>query len=106
MSRYKYGAFITPIGAEGESEHEAVREFFKDCDVAYEKGYESIWMTEHHFTSYHPVPDPFTMLSHLAARCPGIGLGTGVLVTPWHQPLRLAGQISARVPASQASVVG
>lgn len=34
------------------------------------------------------------MLAHIAARCPTLGLGTAVIVTPWHQPLRIAEEIA------------
>ena len=34
------------------------------------------------------------MLSHIAARYPDFGLGTAVIVTPWHHPLRIAEEIA------------
>jgi alkanesulfonate monooxygenase SsuD/methylene tetrahydromethanopterin reductase-like flavin-dependent oxidoreductase (luciferase family) len=34
------------------------------------------------------------MLAHIAARCPKLGLGTAVIVTPWHQPIRIAEEIA------------
>jgi alkanesulfonate monooxygenase SsuD/methylene tetrahydromethanopterin reductase-like flavin-dependent oxidoreductase (luciferase family) len=33
-------------------------------------------------------------LASIAAQCPGLGLGTCVIVLPWHHPLRLAEQIA------------
>src|SRR3546814_12276612 len=33
-------------------------------------------------------------MSHVAAACPGLGLGTCVLVLPWYHPLRLAEEIA------------
>lgn len=95
MVGLKYGALLTTVAAEGEDEANSIEQFFVNCEVAHAAGYEAVWLTEHHFSNYHPVPDPFVMLSHVAALCPGLGLGTSVLVTPWHHPLRLAGQIAA-----------
>ena len=104
MSDFIYGALLTTVSAEGEDEKKSIREFFRNCDVASELGYDAVWMTEHHFSSYHPVPDPFLMLSHVAARNPTLGLGTSVLVTPWHHPLRLAGQIAALSNVTDAPI--
>ncbi|HKY80179.1 MAG TPA: LLM class flavin-dependent oxidoreductase [Sphingobium sp.] len=104
MTGLQFGAFITPVAAPGESEEHAIKEFFSSCEAAHAMGYHSVWLTEHHFSDYHPAPDPFIMLSHVAARCPGLGLGTGVLVTPWHQPLRLAGQIAALSNVTDAPI--
>ncbi len=41
-----------------------------------------------------PTPSPLLLLPHIAARCPELGLATAVLVTPWHQPLRMAEEIA------------
>jgi luciferase-like monooxygenase len=57
-------------------------------------GYDAAWVVEHHFSDYYPTPSPLLLLSHIAARCPGFGLGTAVLVTSWHQPLRMAEEIA------------
>jgi alkanesulfonate monooxygenase SsuD/methylene tetrahydromethanopterin reductase-like flavin-dependent oxidoreductase (luciferase family) len=43
-------------------------------------------------------------LSHIAARCPTIGLGTAVLVTPWHNPLRLASEVAMLTHMTDAPI--
>jgi alkanesulfonate monooxygenase SsuD/methylene tetrahydromethanopterin reductase-like flavin-dependent oxidoreductase (luciferase family) len=48
---------------------------------------------EHHFSDWYPTPDPLMVLGHLAPQFPTLELGTDVIVTPWHDPLRLAEQI-------------
>jgi alkanesulfonate monooxygenase SsuD/methylene tetrahydromethanopterin reductase-like flavin-dependent oxidoreductase (luciferase family) len=61
------------------------------CD---ELGYDSVWMTEHHFDDYSISPAPLMTLAWLAARTKHVRLGTAVIVAPWHDPVRLAEQIS------------
>jgi alkanesulfonate monooxygenase SsuD/methylene tetrahydromethanopterin reductase-like flavin-dependent oxidoreductase (luciferase family) len=34
------------------------------------------------------------LLSHVAAKCPGLGLGTAVMVLPWYNPIRYAEDIA------------
>ena len=38
--------------------------------------------------------EPLVVLSHIAAKYPDFGLGTAVIVTPWHHPLRIAEEIA------------
>jgi alkanesulfonate monooxygenase SsuD/methylene tetrahydromethanopterin reductase-like flavin-dependent oxidoreductase (luciferase family) len=57
---------------------------------AEELGFDSASIVEHHFGSYGMSGNPFQTLSYLAARTRRIELGTGVVVLPWHDPLRVA----------------
>jgi alkanesulfonate monooxygenase SsuD/methylene tetrahydromethanopterin reductase-like flavin-dependent oxidoreductase (luciferase family) len=58
--------------------------------LAPDLGFDSLWATEHHFTGYEICPDVVQHLSYLAGRCPGVDLGSMVLVLPWHDPVRVA----------------
>jgi alkanesulfonate monooxygenase SsuD/methylene tetrahydromethanopterin reductase-like flavin-dependent oxidoreductase (luciferase family) len=53
-------------------------------------GYDSLYLTEHHFSDYGLSAAPSVLLSHVAARTSRIQLGMGVYVLPFHHPLRLA----------------
>ena len=65
---------------------------------AEELGYESVWASEHVFNGSYvydrignrPYYEPLTMLTYVAANTTSIGLGTSVLVLPYHNPIRLA----------------
>lgn len=53
-------------------------------------GFDSVFMTEHHFARHGIVPDNLAMLAHLAARTSRVRLGTAVTVLPLHDPVRVA----------------
>ena len=53
-------------------------------------GFDSVWLTEHHFSRHGIVSDSLMVLGHLAARTSHVRLGTAVSVLPLHHPLRLA----------------
>ncbi len=57
-------------------------------------GFDSIWSVEHHFTDYTMCPDVFQFLTYMAGCTETIKLGSMVCVLPWHDPMRVAEQIS------------
>ena len=53
-------------------------------------GFDSVWLTEHHFSRHGIVSDSLVVLAHLAAMTSHVRLGTAVSVLPLHNPLRFA----------------
>ncbi|WP_375504160.1 LLM class flavin-dependent oxidoreductase [uncultured Jatrophihabitans sp.] len=63
-------------------------------DFVIDHGFDSVWATEHHFTDYEMSPNPLQYLSWVCGRSSEIEIGTMVLVIPWHDPLRIAEEVS------------
>lgn len=89
-----FGFTIAPADAPGASDDRLYDVCVEDAKFGERLGFEIAYVVEHHFSDYFPIPDPLLLFSHLAPQCPDLGFGTMVLVTPWHQPLRLAEQIA------------
>jgi alkanesulfonate monooxygenase SsuD/methylene tetrahydromethanopterin reductase-like flavin-dependent oxidoreductase (luciferase family) len=89
-----FGVQVSAVDKTGTDDAGLYRTMLEDARLGYALGYDAAWIVEHHFSDYFPQPSPFAILSHIAATCPGMGLGAMVLVTPWHQPVRLAGDIA------------
>ena len=68
-------------------------------------GFQSIWSVEHHFTDYTMCPDVFQFLTYMAAKTEHIQLGSMVCVLPWHDPVRVAEQISMLDNLSDGRVI-
>jgi alkanesulfonate monooxygenase SsuD/methylene tetrahydromethanopterin reductase-like flavin-dependent oxidoreductase (luciferase family) len=64
------------------------------ADLAEPLGFDSVWGVEHHFTDYTMCPDVLQFLTWVAARTQRIQVGSMVVVLPWHDPLRVAEQVS------------
>ncbi|HEV8583930.1 MAG TPA: LLM class flavin-dependent oxidoreductase [Methylomirabilota bacterium] len=64
------------------------------ADLAEPLGYESIWGVEHHFTDYTMCPDVLQFLTYMAGRTELAQLGSMVVVLPWHDPMRVAEEVS------------
>ena len=57
-------------------------------------GFDSVWSAEHHFTDYHMCPNVAQFLTWVASRTQRVQLGSMVMVLPWHDPVRLAEEVS------------
>ena len=70
------------------------RDELRLADLAEPLGFQSIWGVEHHFTDYTMCPDVLQFLTYMAGRTESARLGSMVVVLPWHDPLRVAEQVS------------
>jgi probable F420-dependent oxidoreductase len=66
------------------------REILDMVRLAETLGFDSAWVSEHHGSGDGYMPSLLPTLAALAAATDRIRLGTGVLLTPFHHPLRLA----------------
>lgn len=74
----------------GRTEHEIIKEQMELMYEAENLGFDSVWPAEHHFSEYGYCASPQVSLAAVAARTKRIRLGTGVVVLPFHNPIRLA----------------
>ncbi len=59
--------------------------------LAEELGYDTTWLTEHHFRDFGGMlPDPQVLIAALAARTSRMRFGTAVTILPLHHPIRIA----------------
>src|SRR5687767_11897426 len=72
------------------SDAQFLREELENLVLAEELGFDSVWITEHHFTDYSMSNDPLQLLTYLAGRTRRVKLGTQVIIVPWRDPVRLA----------------
>ncbi len=61
---------------------------------AEDAGFDSVWVSEHHFSDYQLTSQQSMVLSWVAARTTRVKLGTFVTVLPWHDPVRVAESFS------------
>lgn len=67
---------------------------FDAVRLADQGGFRTAWLAEHHFNNYCLCPSPLLACVALAGRTERIRLGTGVLVLPLYEPVRLVEEIA------------
>jgi alkanesulfonate monooxygenase SsuD/methylene tetrahydromethanopterin reductase-like flavin-dependent oxidoreductase (luciferase family) len=59
-----------------------------------DQGFDSIWTVEHHVSPYTMITNPIQALSFFAGATSRIDFGTMIVVLPWHDPLRVAEEMT------------
>ena len=75
------------------SDDNFIRNEVNNLVLADSLGYDSVWITEHHFSDYSMSNDPLQLLTYIAGRTNHVKLGTQCIIVPWHNPARLAEKI-------------
>ncbi|MGH2675439.1 MAG: LLM class flavin-dependent oxidoreductase [Actinomycetota bacterium] len=78
-----------PVGADRTFEQE-YRDIVELSRLAETLGFDSVWVSEHHGSGDGYLPSLLPMLAGIATATDRVLLGTGVMLTPFHHPLRLA----------------
>lgn len=88
----QFGTFHIFNRREDQTSKQVYHEQLEQIDWAEQLGYDSVWLTEHHFTEYGIMPDPLVLAANIAQRTKRVKIGMAVSVLPFHNPVRLAEQ--------------
>jgi alkanesulfonate monooxygenase SsuD/methylene tetrahydromethanopterin reductase-like flavin-dependent oxidoreductase (luciferase family) len=75
---------------QGKTEGEMYEENIQLAEYADTIGLDTVWIAEHHFSEYGVMPSTQVFGTYIAARTKRIRIGTGVVVLPFHNPIRVA----------------
>jgi probable F420-dependent oxidoreductase len=85
------GLFTGQIPADsGRDFHQEYSDYLDLVRKVEEAGLDAAWVSEHHFAGDGYLPSLLPMLAAFAAVTERIELGTGVVLAPFHDPIRLA----------------
>ena len=86
----KVGSYFFIQSPPGRTSAEIIRDEVDQMVLTEELGFDSIWLTEHHYADYGLSSAPSVLLATVAARTQRVKLGMAVYVMPFHHPIRLA----------------
>ncbi len=86
----KFGMLHLFESPAGKTEHEIIKEQLELMRSAEDLGFDSVWPAEHHFSEYGYCTSTAVSLAAIASVTKRIRLGTGVVVLPFRNPIRVA----------------
>jgi alkanesulfonate monooxygenase SsuD/methylene tetrahydromethanopterin reductase-like flavin-dependent oxidoreductase (luciferase family) len=76
-------------------DHAVIEETIEQCVLADAVGFDYVWFVEHHFlTSFSMSPCPEVIFGALSQLTKRIRLGFGVVILPYHHPVRVAERVA------------
>ena len=76
-------------------DHRVIEETLEQCILADEVGFDYLWFVEHHFlTGFSASPCPEVFYGALSRLTKRIRLGLGVVILPYHNPVRVAERVA------------
>ena len=76
-------------------DHQVIEETLEQCILADEVGFDYLWFVEHHFlTGFSASPCPEVFYAALSRLTKRIRLGLGVVILPYHHPVRVAERVA------------
>ena len=93
LARVKFGYYIlnTYVPELDGGSRDVYAKWLEQMDAAESLGFDSLWVTEHHFRHFGgQMPSPAVILAAAAQRTKKIRLGAAVSILPMHNPLRVA----------------
>jgi alkanesulfonate monooxygenase SsuD/methylene tetrahydromethanopterin reductase-like flavin-dependent oxidoreductase (luciferase family) len=88
------GLFHLLPAPEGVSDDAVVGRALREVDFAEARGFDSVWIAEHHLSSFGLAGAPSVLAAAIAQRTRRISIGYAVAVVPLHHPVRLAEEIA------------
>lgn len=86
----RFGTYFFLQATPGRQSAQVIRDELDQMVRSETLGFDSVWLTEHHYSDYGISAAPSVLATALACRTERISIGTAVYVLPFHHPLRLA----------------
>jgi luciferase family oxidoreductase group 1 len=90
----RFGTFLLMQSPSARPSQEIFARGVEVAQAAEALGFASIWLAEHHFSTYGYLSRPVQLATYIAAKTSRLRVGTAVIVVPLHHPLVIAEEIA------------
>ena len=101
----KFGTFVFPISKNPKNDNRIIDETLEEVILCDKLGYDTAWLSEHHFDGSTAYVDPVVFAASIASRTNRIRIGFAVVEMALHHPVRLAAQVSLLDNLSDGRVI-
>ena len=101
----KFGTFVFPISKDPKNDNRIIGETLEEVILCDKLGYDTTWLSEHHFDGSTAYVDPVVFAASIASRTNRIRIGFAVVEMALHHPVRLAAQVSLLDNLSDGRVI-
>ena len=88
----RFGSFVFPVSQDPINDRRIIDETLEEIILCDELGFDTIWLTEHHFDGATAYVDPVVFAAAVAAKTKRVRIGFAVVEMALHHPVRLAAQ--------------
>ncbi len=89
-----FGAFLLLQSPSARSAQEIYARGIEMAQAAEALGFRTVWLAEHHFSTYGYLSRPAQLATFIAAKTTRLRVGTAVIVVPLHHPLVVAEEVA------------
>ena len=90
----RFGTYYFLQVPPGVADAEVIQAEFEQMLLSEELGYDTVWLTEHHFTEYGISVSPMALAAAIATRTQRVHIALAAAILPFHNPIRLAEEIA------------
>ena len=90
----RFGSWVFPISQNSKNDGHVIDDTLTEIDRWEALGFDSIWLSEHHFDGATAYADPVVFAGAIAQRTKNVTIGFAVVEMALHHPVRLAAQVA------------
>lgn len=91
----RFGSWVFPISQNSKNDGHVIDDTLTEIDRWEALGFDSIWLSEHHFDGATAYADPVVFAGAIAQRTKNVTIGFAVVEMALHHPVRLAAQVAS-----------
>ena len=88
----RFGTFVFPVSQKPANDYRIIHETLSEIQLCDKLGFDTAWLSEHHFDGATAYVDPVVFAASIAATTRKIRIGFAVVEMALHHPVRLAAQ--------------
>ncbi len=101
----RFGTFVFSISGDPKGDHQVIQNTMREVELAEAVGFDTVWLTEHHFDGAVAYADPLVFGAAVAMKTQRVRIGFAVVELALHHPVRLAVQTAVLDHLSEGRLI-